>query len=64
MSEDEIWLANTKFLDRTIAPRDVIKLVTRPRFARAYLYFAKELECLKSKGYRVHLDGTLVLPPQ
>jgi RHS repeat-associated protein len=57
MSEAEKWVANQKFLDRMIMRGDEIILATPAYMARAESYFARELEYLRSMGYRVSQDG-------
>ncbi len=57
MPETEKWAANQKFLDRAIARSDEIVLATAHTSARPNSFFAKELEYLKTKGYRVSPDG-------
>jgi hypothetical protein len=52
------------FLDKTIARGDKIVLATRAGAARAGSFFARELEYLASKGYRVAEDGWSMVPPR
>jgi Flp pilus assembly pilin Flp len=63
MSPTEQWAANAKFLDRMIARGDKVVLATQASKARPGSYFARELEYLASKGYRVADDGMSMIPP-
>jgi hypothetical protein len=64
MTEEEMWEANRKFLDRTISRGDDIVLAT-PIGAQTPPtgYYAKEIEYMLSKGYKVSPDGTRLIPP-
>jgi RHS repeat-associated protein len=61
MSDEERWVANKKFLDRTIARGDDIILATTLDRVREGSFFAKELQYLFNKGYRVSADGTRLI---
>ena len=63
MSDAERWGANLKFLDRAIARGDEFILATKASAARAGSYFAREVEYLASKGYRVAEDGWRLIAP-
>jgi RHS repeat-associated protein len=63
MSEAEKWAANERFLDRAIARGDEFILATQAGAARANSFFARELEYLASKGYRVAEDGLRLIGP-
>ena len=64
MSSAEQWEANKKFLDRMISKGDDVILGTPAGQARSGSYYAKELDYLKSQGYRLNEDGTRMLPPR
>ena len=53
MTPDEMWAANQRFLDRTIARGDEIILATPVKDVPPTSVFFKELQYMKSKGYRV-----------
>lgn len=57
MSVAEQWAANTKFLDRMITRGDNIRLATPLNQVKQNSWFAKELEYLFGKGYKVSSDG-------
>jgi hypothetical protein len=61
MTQDEIWTANRKFLDRTIERGDDIFL-SNPA-ARPDSYFEKELNYMMDQGYTISADGARLLPP-
>nr|WP_307727775.1 RHS repeat-associated core domain-containing protein [Massilia sp. TS11] len=61
MSEDEIWIANQKFLDRTIMRGDEI-ILSNP-VARPGTYYEKELNYLMDKGFTISTDASRMLPP-
>ncbi|XZE45641.1 RHS repeat-associated core domain-containing protein [Pirellulaceae bacterium SH467] len=63
MTEVERWEANTKFLDRMIARGDDIILATRADLAKPGSYFARELEFLLSKGFKICADGLRLIAP-
>jgi hypothetical protein len=63
MSPAEKWAANVRFLDRAIARGDEFMLATRASAAKAGTFFARELEYLASKGYRVAEDGMRLIAP-
>jgi hypothetical protein len=52
-----------KFLDRLIARGDEVVLTTPLDQERAGTFFAREVDYLRSKGYRVSDDGLRLLPP-
>lgn len=58
MSEAGRWAANQKFLDRLIARGDDVVLATPITKVKPGSYFARELEYLTKKGYRLTEDGT------
>jgi hypothetical protein len=62
MSEPERWAANRKFLDRAIARSDDIVLATPLEQMRPGSYFAREVDYLLEKGYKLSKDGTRLLP--
>jgi hypothetical protein len=63
MSPVEQWAANQKSLDRAIARGDDIVLATQAGAARAGSFFARELEYLAGRGYRVaHDEWSLIAP--
>jgi len=64
MTEDEMWAANRRFLDRTIARGDEIILSTPLKDVPPTSVFAKELRYMRSKGFRVSEDGKRLLPPK
>jgi len=64
MTPDEMWAANRRFLDRTIARGDDIILATPIKDVPPTSVFAKELRYMRSKGYRVSEDGKRLLPPK
>jgi hypothetical protein len=64
MSDVERWAANQKFLDRAIARGDDVILATNAAAARAGSWFARELEYLATKGYRVAEDGMKMIAPR
>lgn len=64
MSPDEQWEANERFLDRTIARGDDIRLATRFRKARPGSVYRRELDYLVSKGYRPNRLGTRLFAPE
>jgi hypothetical protein len=64
MSEAERWAANTKFLDRMIARGDDVILATRADLAKPGSYFARELEYLLSKGFKLSEDGLRLIAPR
>lgn len=57
MSEQERWESNRKFLDRTVERGDEIYLSTAPEKAKPGSYYARELEYLTRKGYKISVDG-------
>jgi hypothetical protein len=59
----EQWAANKKFLDRLIARGDTVILATPMMDVRAGSSFARELDYLIERGYRIAEDGTRMLPP-
>jgi hypothetical protein len=63
MSEAERWAANTKFLNRMIARGDDVILATRADLAKPGSYFARELEYLLSKGFKISEDGLRLIAP-
>ncbi|MBN1612369.1 MAG: hypothetical protein JW940_37405, partial [Polyangiaceae bacterium] len=63
MSAAEQWAANQRFLDRLIARGDRVVLSTPAAEARAGSFFARELQYLKSHGYTLNPQGTMLLPP-
>lgn len=63
MSNAEKWAANSRFLDRAIARGDEFILATRAGAARAGSFFARELEYLANKGYRIAEDGWRLVAP-
>jgi hypothetical protein len=63
MSEADRWKANQKFLDRMIRKGDEIILATPASQARSGSYYARELDYLKSQGYRLNSEGNKMLPP-
>jgi RHS repeat-associated protein len=63
MSPAQQWAANQTFLDRLIARGDAVVLSTPAAEARAGSWFARELEYLTSKGYKLSPDGTRMLAP-
>jgi hypothetical protein len=64
MTDAERWGANQKFLDRLIKRGDEVILSTPADQARAGSFFARELEYLQSKGYRLMDGGTRLVPGQ
>jgi hypothetical protein len=60
MSDHERWEANRKFLDRTIARGHQIRLATPAHQARPGSYYARELEYLTGKGYKISADGRML----
>ncbi|HUG67729.1 MAG TPA: hypothetical protein VMM76_08250, partial [Pirellulaceae bacterium] len=63
MAPAEQWAANRKFLDRLVAKGDEIILSNPANSARPGSFFAREIEYLKSLGFRVSDDGLRILPP-
>lgn len=55
MSDAERWAANQKFLDETIERGDEIILASSAKDAKNF--FARELDYLREKGYRLSSDG-------
>ena len=62
MSPAEQWGANKKFLERMISKGDEVILGTPAGQSRSGSYYARELDYLKSQGYRLNSDGTKMLP--
>ena len=64
MTEAEQWAANQKFLDRAMARGDDIILAT-PITARTPPtgIYAREIEYMLSKGYKVSPDGKRLIKP-
>jgi hypothetical protein len=64
MTDFQKWGANKKFLDRAIAKNNKIKLSHNPRNPNINTgYFKKEIDYLKSKGFKLSTDGKLMIPP-
>lgn len=63
MSPDEIWAANQKFLERLARRGDTVVLSTPLDLVREGSYFARELDFLRSLGYKIDPTRTLLLPP-
>lgn len=63
MSPDEQWAANQRFLDRTIARGNEIRLSTRADRARPGSFYERELEYLISKAYMPNRRGTRLNAP-
>ena len=61
MSPAERWIANKKFLDRMISKGDEIILSNPAHSAQRGKTFFREIEYLKSQGYRVSNDGLRML---
>ena len=57
MTQAERWAANTKFLDRAIARGDDIILSNSAFKAEAGSTFAREIEYMVEKGYKIAEDG-------
>ena len=64
MSPDEQWAVNQRFLDRTIARGDDIRLATRVNRVRPGSVYELELEYLISKGFTPNRRGTRLLAPE
>ena len=63
MTNAERWTANSKFLDRMIRRGDDIILATPMNKIKPGSYYAKEIEYLLSKGYKLSSDGMKLLKP-
>jgi hypothetical protein len=63
MSEDQRWVANTTFLDRTINRGDAVILATPAQSARPGSYYAREIDYMRQRGYVVSDDGLRLIPP-
>ncbi len=55
-NDDKIWELNKKFLDKAILSKSPIRLSTDPVLAPKTSFFFKEIEYLKSKGYKFFKD--------
>lgn len=64
MSPTEQWAANQKFLDRTIARGDKIRLASTVDKATDSSSYLKELKYFFSKGYKLDSTGTILIPPR
>ncbi len=64
MSASEKWATNQKFLDDMIARGDNVVLATKASTAEPGSFYAKELEYLAGKGYRVSDDGMSLIAPE
>lgn len=62
MSSAQRWGANKKFLDRMISKGDEVILSNPAMSAQRGTSFFREIEYLKSLGYRVSDDGLRMLP--
>jgi hypothetical protein len=63
MSEAQMWAANVKFLDRSIARGDTFILASPTEGLKATSGYAKELDYILSKGYRYSIDGRSLIRP-
>ena len=63
MTPGERWEANKRFLDRMIRRGDEIILSNSGKAAPSRTIFLREINYLKSLGYRVSDDGMRMLPP-
>ncbi|VVH57347.1 hypothetical protein BSPCLSOX_1120, partial [uncultured Gammaproteobacteria bacterium] len=64
MTKLKKWEANKKFLDRAIAKNNKIKLSHNPKNPNINTgYFKKEIDYLKSKGFKLSVDGKSMIPP-
>jgi RHS repeat-associated protein len=64
LSDAERWAANQRFLDRAVARGDSIILATPITEMRLGSWYAREIEYLRSLGYRPSCDGSRLLPGQ
>lgn len=64
MTDEEIWEANKKFLDRMIRRGDKIRLATPIENVKPGSYFQKELNYLFEKGYSLSPDGLWLIKKQ
>jgi RHS repeat-associated protein len=62
MSPADQWAANRKFLDRMISRGDAIVLATPMNKVRSGSAYMKELEYLRSRGYKLTEDGNQMVP--
>jgi len=62
MTPTQRWAANKKFLDRMIFKSDEVILSNAANRAKLGSSFFREIEYLKSKGYRVSDDGLRMAP--
>jgi len=63
MSPAERWGANQRFLDRMIRRGDEVILSNSAHQAQPGTSFYREVQYLRSQGYRVSDDGMRMLPP-
>ena len=64
MNAAQRWDANRKLLDRMISKGDKVILSNPASSAKPDTSFFREIEYLKSQGYRVSNDGLRMLPPR
>jgi hypothetical protein len=62
MSPAERWGANQKFLDRMISKGDEVILSNPASSAQRGTSFFREIEYMKTQGYRISDDGLRILP--
>lgn len=63
MTPDQQWAANRKFLDRAIAKGDEIILSNSGHAAQRGTVFFKEVQYMKSQGFRLSEDGLRMMKP-
>jgi hypothetical protein len=63
MTPGEQWAANQRFLDRTVARGDDIRLATPVDRARPGSFYERELRYLVSKGFRPNRQGDRLMAP-